>query len=84
MWAIYDRRWPDPILQLLERFGAAEVSRYSRVTKYRGLLGLAVTRDRAVVVGSLAAENPRDPAVVSIIETHTWRCLSRSVDHEAQ
>ncbi|MDF2774838.1 MAG: hypothetical protein K0S86_4338 [Geminicoccaceae bacterium] len=84
MWAIYDRKWPDPTLQLFERSGADEVTRYARITRYRGLLGLAIARNRAVVVGSLAAESPRDPAVVSIIETHTWRCLSRSSDHEAQ
>jgi hypothetical protein len=84
MWAIYDRKWPDPTLQLFERASADEVRRYARITRYRGLLGLAIAQNRAVVVASLAAESPRDPAVVSIIETHTWRCLSRSSDHEAQ
>ena len=84
MWAIYDRKWPNPTLQLLERSGADGTTRHARITRYRGLLGFAIARDRAVVVASLAAESHRDPAVVSIIETHTWRCLSRRSDHEAQ
>jgi hypothetical protein len=84
MWAIYDRKWPDPTLQLFERTDADGVRRHARITRYKGLLGLAIAQTRAVVVASLAAESPRDPAVVSIIETHTWRCLSRSSDHEAQ
>jgi hypothetical protein len=46
----------------------------SKATEYRGLLGMALTADRVVLIASKAAQPPRDPAVISMIETHAWRC----------
>ena len=43
-------------------------------TKYRGLLGLALTRDYAVVIGSQTSDTRGEPAVFSMIQSHPWRC----------
>ncbi|HEX7930633.1 MAG TPA: hypothetical protein VF470_06975, partial [Sphingomicrobium sp.] len=46
----------------------------SKPTDYRGLFGAALTSDRVVLIASKAAQPPRDPAVISMLETHAWRC----------
>jgi hypothetical protein len=73
-WAISDRAWPGPAVQLLESGQPGRAARLFRNTRYRGLLGLAITRGRAVLIAAQSAATPREPDVVSIIETHTWRC----------
>ena len=73
-WAISDRAWPGPSVQLLESDNSVRSARLSRDTRYRGLLGLAITRGRAVLIAAQSAATPREPGVVSMIETHTWRC----------
>jgi hypothetical protein len=77
LWAISDRKWPGPAVQLVE-LGPSHVAALSRDTRYRGLLGLAFSGSRAVLIAAESAPTPRDPAVVSLIETHTWRCLERN------
>lgn len=74
VWATSNRAWPDPVLQLVESDASSRVARLQRTTRYRGLLGLAITRDRAVVVAAHSAASSREPGVVSMVETHTWRC----------
>lgn len=74
VWAASDREWPDPVLQLVESDASSRIARLQRTTRYRGLLGLAITRDRAVVVAAHSAASSREPGVVSMVETHTWRC----------
>jgi hypothetical protein len=74
VWAASDRAWPDPVLQLVESDASSRIARLQRTTRYRGLLGLAITRDRAVVVAAHSAASSREPGVVSMVETHTWRC----------
>jgi hypothetical protein len=61
------------LFELRKPGGAARIS--SRQVRYRGLLGVALTTDRAVVVHSQAAESAEDPAVISVLETHSWRCI---------
>jgi hypothetical protein len=74
VWATYDRAWPDPVVQLVESDGSSNLASVERIGRYRGLLGMAVTRNRVVLVAALAAASSRDPSVVSMVETHTWRC----------
>jgi hypothetical protein len=73
-WAISDRAWPGPAVQLLESDKSVRGARLFRDTRYRGLLGLAITRGRVVLIAAQSAATPREPGVVSMIETHTWRC----------
>jgi hypothetical protein len=73
-WAISDRAWPGPSVQLLETDDTKRGARLDRDTRYRGLFGLAITRGRVVLIAAQSAATPREASVVSMIETHTWRC----------
>jgi hypothetical protein len=71
----FDRASPTKDLRLFEYGEPLRANLIlGKQTEYRGLMGIALTPDRVVLVASKAAEPPRDPAVVSIIETHAWRC----------
>jgi hypothetical protein len=72
--ATADRKWPNPTLQLYELGDASTIARQSMTTDYRGLLGVAVTPKNVILVAARAAASPRDPAVVSVLQTHAWRC----------
>jgi hypothetical protein len=74
LWAISNREWPDPVVQLLEWDNANSVARLVRNTRYRGLFGLTILPRHLVLIAAESAASPRDPGVVSVIETHTWRC----------
>ena len=75
VWAVFDRaRWTKPTLRMLERGTSPELARVERLTDYAGLIGVAIARDRVVVVASQPSTTPRDPQVISVIRTHTWRC----------
>jgi len=76
-WAVSNREWPNPIVQLLETDAAGNVARLNRDTRYRGLFGLIITRHRLLLIAAQSAASSREPAVVSMIETHTWRCRQR-------
>ncbi|PYP80430.1 MAG: hypothetical protein DMD35_04805 [Gemmatimonadetes bacterium] len=84
LWATSNRAWPNPIVQVLESVNARRGARLVRQTRYRGLFGLAITHGRSVLVAAQSAATPREASVVSMIETHTWRCLSQSGPHPAQ
>ena len=72
--AIADRNWPNPILQLVELGDSSAITKQTIRTDYRGLIGVGVTHANVVLVAARAAASPRDPAVVSILRTHAWRC----------
>jgi hypothetical protein len=74
VWAIHDRARPIATLQLVESDGAGDLHRRVAATDYAGLIGVAVTGRRVVVVASRPSSDPRAPAVISVIQTHTWRC----------
>jgi hypothetical protein len=74
LWAISNREWPDPVVQLLEWDNANSVARLVRNTRYRGLFGLTIIPRHLVLIAAESAASSRDPGVVSVIETHTWRC----------
>ena len=46
----------------------------SKPSEYRGLFGAALTSNRVVLIASKAGQPPRDPAVISMLETYAWRC----------
>jgi hypothetical protein len=61
--------------QLFEVHRPERIARVSsRVTSFAGLTSVALTRDRAVVIQSQPGSSSRDPAVISLLETHAWRC----------
>ena len=71
----FDRLGPTRELRVYEYHEPLRASLvYSKPTGYRGLVGVAFTSNRAVLIASRPAEPPRDPAVISMIETHAWRC----------
>jgi hypothetical protein len=73
--AIHDDVAPTRDLRLFEYHAPLRVNAVlSKATEYRGLLGMALTASRVVLIASKAAQPPRDPAVISMIETHAWRC----------
>lgn len=72
--AIADRVWPNPTLQFVELGDSSAIAKQSMTTAYRGLIGLELTHANVVLVAAQAAATPRDPAVVSILQTHAWRC----------
>jgi hypothetical protein len=75
VWAVFDRaRWTRPTLRMVERGVFAQFARVERVTDYAGLIGVAITRARVVVVASQPSTDPRDPQVISVVRTYTWRC----------
>lgn len=74
VWAVSNREWPNPKVQLLETDTAGNVARVYRDTRYRGLFGVILTPRRLLLVAAQSAATDREAAVVSMIETHTWRC----------
>ena len=74
VWALHDRAKPVATLQLVESDASSDSHRRVAATDYAGLIGVALTPRRVVVVASRPSSNPREPAVISVIETHTWRC----------
>jgi hypothetical protein len=62
-------------LQLFELHLPDRLIRVStRKTSSRGLLGVALTQSRAIAVLSQPGNLPREPAVISLLSTHAWRC----------
>jgi hypothetical protein len=73
--ATFDRGSPTGDLRLFEYHEPLAVNLVlSKATEYRGIMGIALTSGRAVLIASKPATPPRDPAVVSMIETRAWRC----------
>lgn len=72
--AIADRAWPNPTLQMLELGDSTVVASHRVTSAYRGLIALTLTPTNVLLVAAQAAASSRDPAVVSVIQTHTWRC----------
>jgi hypothetical protein len=73
--ATYDRGGATRDIRVYEYHEPLTVSLVlSKPSEYRGLFGAALTRDRVVLVASRAAQPPRDPAVISVLETYAWRC----------
>jgi hypothetical protein len=75
LWVSSDRGNPSATLRFVEHHGTSTPSP-ERITPttYRGLLGLTITKDYAVVIASQTGKAPGDPAVISIIQSHPWRC----------
>jgi hypothetical protein len=72
--ATTDRARPSTA-QLFEVHRPERIARVSRrVTSFEGLTSVALARHRAVVIQSQPSATSRDPAVVSQLETHAWRC----------
>ena len=74
VWAIHDRQKPVATLQLIESDAISEPHRRVAATDYAGLIGVALTPRRVVVVASRPSSDPREAPVISVIQTHTWRC----------
>ena len=75
VWAIFDRaRETRPTLRMVERGATPDLALVERVTDYAGLIGVALARHRVVVIASQPSAHPRDPQVISVVRTHTWRC----------
>jgi len=73
--ATYDRGGSTREIRIYEYHEPLRISlMLSKPSEYRGILGAALTKDRVVLVASKAAQPPRDPAVISVLETHAWRC----------
>jgi hypothetical protein len=75
LWVASDLGMPHTTLRFAEYDGTSTPSP-ERVTPttYRGLLGVALTRDFAVLIASQPDTKPGDPAVISMIQSHPWRC----------
>jgi hypothetical protein len=79
-----DRATPRTV-QLFEIHGSDRIARVSRrETRSPGLTSVGLTRDRAVVIESKAASAPGDPAVISRLESHAWRCQQRPQSRPAR
>jgi hypothetical protein len=74
VWAIHDRSGPITTFQIVESDGSSDVRRRVAATDYAGLIGVAMTQRRVVVIASRPSSDPRAPQVVSVIQTYTWRC----------
>jgi len=73
--AAYDRGGPTRDVRVFEYHGPLRVTQvFSKATEYRGLFGGALTSDRAVLIAAKAGLTPRDPGVISMLETYAWRC----------
>jgi hypothetical protein len=73
--ATYDRSGPTRDIRVFEYHEPLRVSLIlSKSTEFRGLFGAALTPDRLVLIASKPAQRPRDPAVISMLETYAWRC----------
>jgi hypothetical protein len=75
VWVTSDYGSPASTLRFVERAGSAPPTPAREVpTTYRGLVGLAVTKHFAVVIASQVGSLAGDPAVISVIQSHPWRC----------
>jgi hypothetical protein len=73
--ATYDRGGPTRDIRVFEYHEPLHVSlTLSKPSEYRGIFGAALTPDRLVLIASKAGQPPRDPAVISMLETYAWRC----------
>ena len=73
--ASYDRAGPTRDVRVFEYHEPLRVNQVlSKMTEYRGLFGCALTAARVVLIGSKAGLTPRDPGVISMLETYAWRC----------
>jgi hypothetical protein len=73
--ATYDRGGPTREIRVFEYHEPLRVNQVlAKPTEYRGIFGAALTPDRVVLVASKAGQPPRDPAVISMLETYAWRC----------
>ena len=73
--ATYDRGSPTRDIRVFEYREPLRVSLVlSKQSEYQGLLGATLTPDRLVLIASKAGQPPRDPAVISMLETYAWRC----------
>jgi hypothetical protein len=71
----FDRHGPTSELRIFEYREPQRASLvYAKPTEYHGLVGVALTTDHVVLIASKPAVPLRDPAVISMIETHAWRC----------
>ncbi|MDB4881622.1 MAG: hypothetical protein JWL95_388 [Gemmatimonadetes bacterium] len=75
LWVVSDRGAPTSTMRFVEYDGSSTPSA-ARVTPttYRGLVGVAITADYAVVIASQASSTHGVPAVMSIVQSHPWRC----------
>ena len=73
--ATYDRGGPTRDIRVFEYHEPLHVALVlSKPSGYRGIFGAALTANRAVLIASQAGQPPRDPAVISMLETYAWRC----------
>jgi hypothetical protein len=73
--ATYDGAGTTRDIRVFEYHEPGRVNRVlAKPSGYRGLFGGALTSDRFVLVASKAGQPPRDPAVISMLETYAWRC----------
>lgn len=73
--ATYDRAGPTREIRVFEYHEPLRVNQVlAKPTEYRGIFGAALTPDRVVLIASKAGQPPRDPAVISVLETYAWRC----------
>lgn len=74
VWAIHDRGKPTATLRVVEGDGSPTLASKVTATGYAGLIGVAIARNRVVVVASRPSSDRRAPDVISVIHNHTWRC----------
>ena len=74
VWAIHDRGRPTATLRVVEGDGSPTLASRTAATDYAGLIGVALTRNRVIVVASRPSSDRRAPDVISVIHSHTWRC----------
>jgi hypothetical protein len=74
VWAIHDRGKPTATLRVVEGDGSPTLASRTAATDYAGLIGVALTRNRVIVVASRPSSDLRAPDVISVIHTHAWRC----------
>ena len=74
VWAIHDRARPTATMRVIEGDGSPALASKIAATDYAGLIGVAIARNRVVVVASRPSSDPRAPDVISVIHSHTWRC----------
>jgi hypothetical protein len=73
--ATYDRGGPTREVRVFEYHAPLRINQVlAKPTDYRGIFGAALTPDRVVLIASKAGQPPRDPAVISMLETYAWRC----------
>jgi hypothetical protein len=71
----YDRGGPTREIRVFEYHEPLRINQVlAKPTEYRGIFGAALTADRVVLIASKAGQPPRDPAVISMLETYAWRC----------